>query len=37
MEEKNRLYYIELDFDRTDVIKNKCQWVTNIFMIFYEK
>ena len=22
---KNRLCYIELDFDRTDVIKNKCQ------------
>ena len=25
MEEKNRLCYIELDFDRTGVIKNKCQ------------
>ena len=22
---KNRLCYLELDFDRTDVIKNKCQ------------
>ena len=22
---KNRLCYIKLDFDRTDVIKNKCQ------------
>ena len=32
---KNRLCYIELDFERTGVIKNKCQGVTNIFMTFF--
>ena len=32
---KNRLCYIELNFDRTDIIENKCQWVTNIFMFFF--
>ena len=32
---KKRLCYIELDFDRTDVIKNKYERVTNIFMTFF--
>ena len=32
---KNRFCYIELDFDRSDVIKNKCQRVANNFMTFF--
>ena len=35
---KSRLCYImhiELNLDHIDVIKNECQWVTNILMIFF--
>ena len=31
---KNRLCYIELDFDRINVIKNKFRGVTNIYDFF---
>ena len=34
---KDRLCYVELDFDRTDIIKNICQSVTNIFMTFFHE